>query len=115
MNLRVSLFHIVRQVLTSDPTLGPVYILRVYLDSTYTVLWVQVEDTPSTAFILTQNKLADKQQVDFNLLLPMGFVDSTPYYFMATETVTDLAKDSIPYRHTPPHPLEETITTRVNK
>ena len=42
----------------------------------------------------------------------MGYVYSAPYFFIATETVTDIANALMDVRHTaPPHTLEEATDT----
>ena len=73
-----------------------------------------MEDTPSTAFLLPNMDPADNQLVGLHLFLTMGFVDSAPYFFMATETLTELDNQHIPVGHTTsPHPLEVYASTCV--
>ena len=43
---------IVRQVLTVEPNLGPVYLRKLDLADAYMRLWAILEYTPSTAFLL---------------------------------------------------------------
>ena len=86
------------QVLTANPLLGPINPSKVYLEDTYMRLWVSMEDVPSVAFLVPNKNISDTQLVGFHLSLPMGYVDNAPYFFMATETVSDLANDGISQR-----------------
>ena len=103
-----ALTHIVQRVLTAYPTLGPVYLSKVDLDDAYMHLWLILilEYNPSTAFLLPKLNPYNKHLMGFHLSLPMGWVDSAPYFCMATEMVTYLANQAMPVRHTAaPHPL----------
>ena len=66
-----------------------------------------MEDTTSTAFLLPKLNSDDEQLVGLHLSLPVGFVDSAPYFCMATEAVTDLANQYMPVRNTAPPQLME--------
>ena len=52
MRFGVALRHILKQVLTADPRIGPVYLSKVDLVDVYMRLWVSMEDAPSV-FLLT--------------------------------------------------------------
>ena len=109
-----TLARIVRRALTMDPTLGPVYLRKVDLSNAYMHLWVIMEYTSSASLLLPNLNPANKQLVGFHLSLPMGFMDSAPYFFMVTETVTDLDNQAIPVQHTiPPHLLERDTYTHA--
>ena len=95
-----ALYHIVWKILTTDPAVGPVYIRKVDLDDAYMHHWESMETTTSTVFLLPELDPADKQLVLFQLSLHMEYVESKPYFCMATETVTDLDNQCIPVRHT---------------
>ena len=47
-------------------------------------LWVRMKDFPSVAFIIPKKNPRDQQLVGFHLSLPMGYVDSAPYFCMET-------------------------------
>ena len=99
--------RILKKVLTSDPRLGPVYLSKVDLADTYMRLWVRMEDVPSVAFLILKKTPRNTQLVGFHLFLLMGYIDSAPYFFMATETVADLANEAIPQKEQAgEHPLE---------
>ena len=58
-------------------------------------------------FLLPKKRLEDEHLVDFRLYIPMGYVDSLPYFCIAIEMVADIVNNSMDGRHTaPPHTLE---------
>ena len=59
---------------------------------------MRMEDVPSFAFLIPKKTPSDTQLVGFHLSLPMGYVDSAPYFCMATETVANLANEAISQR-----------------
>ena len=58
----------------------PVYLGKVYLADDYMWMWVRLEDTPSVAFLVPWKKPNDEELVGFHLDLPMGYMDSTPFF-----------------------------------
>ena len=51
---------------------------------------------------------------EFHLSLPMGYIDSAPYFCMATETVADLANEAISQREQAgKHPLDLAAKSRA--
>ena len=90
-----------------DQRLRPVYLGKVDLADAYMWLWVRLKDTPSAALLLPKKRSTDKHLVGFHLSLSMGYVDSTPYFCMSTETISNIANVSMGGRHKPPpHTLE---------
>ena len=103
----VTLACSIRWVLTAESTLSTIYLSKVKLADAYIFLWVRVEDTQYTAFIFPKCDSSDEHPVGFHFSLPMGSVDSTPYFFMETGTVMGMVNHSLPENQTPPpHPLE---------
>ena len=90
----------IHRVLSEDPRLGSVYLSKLDLADAYMHLWVSLENVSFTDFLIPNNMQEAPQLVGFHLLLPMGYVDSAPYFFMATETFTDLENVSIKTRNT---------------
>ena len=78
MRFGVALQRILKQVLTADPCLRPVYLIKVDLSNAYMRLWVRMEDAPSVAFLIPKKNPGNPQLVGFHLSLPMGHVDSVP-------------------------------------
>ena len=90
-----ALLHILKQVLTADSRLGTVYLSKVDLADAYMRLWVRMEDVPSAAFLIPKKTPSNTQLVGFHISVPMGYIDSTPYFCMDMETVADLANKAI--------------------
>ena len=106
MRFSGTLQTIIHCVLAADPCLGPVYLRKVYLSDAYMSLWVQLEDLPYTALLVPKKTQEELQLVGFHFSLKMGYVDSASYFYMTTETVTNLANTSIATRHeSGEHPL----------
>ena len=109
-----ALQRIHKQLLTSDPCLGPVYLSKVDLADAYMRLWVRMEDNPSVTFLISKNNTGDTQMVGFRLLLSMGDIDSATYFCMATETVTNLSNETITLREqADENPLEKSAKVRA--
>ena len=94
-----ALQSIPKQFLTVDPCLGPVYLRKVDLENAYMRLWLIMEDVPSIDFLIHKKNTRDTQLVGSHLLIPMGYIDSAPYFCMAKETVADLANEAIAQRN----------------
>ena len=78
-----ALLRILKQILTADPCLGPVYLSKVDLEDAYMRLWVRMEYVPSVTFLIPKNTPRDTQMVGFHLSLTMGYINSSPYFCMA--------------------------------
>ena len=72
--------RILKNVLTADPRLGPVYLSKVDLADAYMRLWESMEDSPSFAFLTPNKTPSDTQMVGFHLSFPMGYIGSAPYF-----------------------------------
>ena len=84
--LQCILWHI----LATDQALGTVYISKVYLAYTYMRLLVCLEDVPYVLFLIQKCNTNGAQLVGFHLSLPMGFIDSAPYFCMAEKQLPTL-------------------------
>ena len=78
MRFSGALQSILKQVLTVDLRLGPVYLNRIYLVDAYMRLWVRMEDVLSVAFLIPKENPSETQLVGFHRSLPMGYVDTAP-------------------------------------
>ena len=109
-----ALQRILGQVLTSDPHLIPVYLRKVDLTDTYTRMWVRMEDVPSVTFLIPKKPPSDTHLVGFHLSLPMGYVDTSPYFCMTTKTAADLNnKETNKWDKAITHPLERADKARA--
>ena len=99
MRLGFTLRRIMRRVLMADPMLGPVYLGKVDLADAYMRIWVRLGDTPSEAFLIPRKTQTDEQLVGFHLSLPMGYMDSSPFFCRATKTIINMANAAMAERH----------------
>ena len=72
MLLGNTLKRTIRHVLKADPTLGPIYLSKVYLADVYMRLWVRMEDIPSLVFLIPEKHPSNPHLIGFHLSLPMG-------------------------------------------
>ena len=79
----------------ADPRLGTVCLSKLDLAEVYMRLWVRMEDVPSVTFLTRKKNPNDQQLVGFHLSLPMGYVNSAPYFCMDTDTVGALVNEAI--------------------
>ena len=102
-----TLCRIIRRVLMADPILVSVYLEKLELADAYMQLLVRLKVTPSVAFLGTRKKPTDEQLVGLHLSLLMGYVESTPFFFVSMETIEDMANAYMDDRHRSPlHSLE---------
>ena len=91
----------------NNPRLSPVYLVKLDLDDDFMWLWFRLKDNLSVALLIPMKKSTDEQLLVFHIFLPMGYVDSVPYLYMSTKTITDIENSSMEGRHmAPPHPLK---------
>ena len=110
ISFKGTLEHILRKVLAADPHLRPIYIIKVDLVETYMRLWVNMEGDLSIAFLIMKKRQSDPQLVGFHLSLPTGYVDSAPYFCMATKMVTYFSNAALDHcTEAQVHPLEAAL------
>ena len=57
-------------------------------------MWVQVQDIPKLGVVLPMSR-GEPPVIAFPLTLPMGWVESPPYFTVLTETACDLANSAL--------------------
>ena len=74
---------------------------------------MSIRDIPRLGVLLpSSGRLGGEQLIAFPLALPMGWVESPPYFTAVTETACDLANAAIQHSdHMPRHRLEEAAHT----
>jgi hypothetical protein len=105
-----ALERILYQVRHSNPRFGPVYIGKVDLADGFYRVWLSLGAIPKLAVALPVYK-EEEPMVALPLTLPIGWMDSVPYFCSATETVANIANSKPTYVHLPPHPLEQLANT----
>eukprot|EP00957_Ditylum_brightwellii_P006441 488951-Ditylum_brightwellii.AAC.1 len=103
--------RLVWQITQANPKLGPIQLQKVDLSDAYMRVWLRIKDVPSLAFVVP-NLPGKPPLIGFHLSLPMGYIDSTAFFCITTETVTDLANATWHTAHKAlHHPLEHLTCT----
>ena len=89
----------------ANPTFGPVYMNKIDISDGFYRIRLAPNDALSLAVLLSQAD-GEPPLVAIPLSLPMGWVESPPYFCAATETAADLANARMAARYSPPHRLE---------
>jgi hypothetical protein len=105
-----ALQRILYQVRHSNPEHGPVYASKLDVADGFYRLGVNTRQALRLACLLPREQ-QEPQLVGIPLALPMGWVESPPYFCAATETVADLANSRLNLRQVPRHRLEDAALT----
>ena len=112
-----ALQRILAKIVHADPRYGPVYMSKIDISDGFYRVWLQHSDIPKLGVALPSTSPGEEPLVAFPLALPMGWVESPPYFTALTETACDLANDALRTRPTTPpphsalHRLEKVATT----
>jgi hypothetical protein len=104
-----------REILLSDPTLGPVYMLKLDISDGFYRVNLAPGDIPKLG-VAFPSRPGTEPLVALPLVLPMGWKNSPPLFSAATETAADIANANL--RHglaLPPHPLEHHASKHDDK
>ena len=106
MQFGCALERVLRKVATADPAQDPLYLLKIDLLDGFYHVCLYTQDAPmlGVAFPVAPG---EPLLMAIPLVLPMGWMESPPYFCTTTETIVDLANL---YSHStwdpPSHPLE---------
>ena len=89
-----ALHRVLTQIVHADPTYGPVKLAKIDIADGFYRVWVQLQDVPKLGVALPMAP-GQPPLVAFPLALPMGWVESPPYFTSLTETSCDLANDML--------------------
>ena len=110
-----ALQRVLAKIVHADPRFGPVHLAKIDIADGFYRVWLQWADIPKLGVALptAPGKLA---LVAFPLALPMGWVESPPYFTSLTETACDLANIALctnasASAHSTVHRLEEVAST----
>ena len=78
----------------ADPRYGPVHMAKIDVADGFYRVWVQLADVPKLGVILPTSP-SSAPLIAFPLALPMGWVESPPYFSVITETACDLANQML--------------------
>ena len=95
-----------REIILSDPALGPVYMLKLDISDGFYRVNLAPGDIPKLGVVFP-SRPGNEPLVALPLVLPMGWKNSPPFFSAATETAADLANTNLSNKLIPlPHPLE---------
>jgi hypothetical protein len=89
-----TLQRVLQAVVYADPAQGPVCLFKLDIADGFYRVWVAPQDVPKLAVVLPKEE-GEEAQLAFPLALPMGWVESPPYFCAVTETITDLANEAL--------------------
>ena len=105
-----TLERIIYRLRHANPRFGPTYLAKIDLSDGFYRIRVSTDTIPSLAVVLPHLP-GEEPLVAFPLSLPMGWVESPPYFSAATETVADLANTLPKGSPQLPHRLEKLVET----
>jgi hypothetical protein len=89
-----ALHRILCMILEAHPRFGTVYISKVDIADGFYRVWLLPSDIPTLGVALPTTS-GEEPIIGFPLALPMGWVNSPPYFTAATETIVDLANAAL--------------------
>ena len=111
-----ALHRVLERIVRADPRYGPVALSKIdIVDGFYSRVWLQLADIPKLGVVLPTTPL-QPYLIAFPLALPMGWVESPPYFTACTETACDLANMALQSSdrsrvHSSAHRLEAVAAT----
>jgi hypothetical protein len=100
-----ALGRLLYQIRHANPAFGPIYAMKIDVADGFYRVNLNADQALSLACLLPKED-NEPQLVAVPLALPMGWVESPPYFCAATETIADLANSRISRRQVPNHRLE---------
>ncbi len=107
-----TLHRVLSNIVHADPRYGPVKLAKIDIADGFYRVWIQFYDVPKLGVVLPTAPQMPAL-VAFPLALPMGWVESPPYFTCLTETACDLANARLRGGHVSPraHRLEGLAAT----
>lgn len=84
-----ALQRILQRILMADPRFGPLYLAKVDIADGFYRIALAPRDTLQLAVLLPQ-MIGEEPMVAIPLVLPMGWINSPPYFSAVTETAADV-------------------------
>jgi hypothetical protein len=109
MQFGKALERVLHKIQTADPRHGPVYLCKIDVADGFYRVDLEAATAPTLAVILPHRE-NEQPLVAIPLSLPMGWVESPPYFCAASETIADIANRDI-HKRFPPHRLDEVAET----
>ncbi len=110
-----ALQRIISTVVHANPRYGDVYLAKIDIADGFYRVWLQIADIQKLGVVLPTSP-GQPPLIAFPLTLPMGWVESPPYFTALTETACDLANIKLRTRtgtraHSTVHRLEAVAAT----
>ena len=103
-------FRLLHEIVRADPALGPVAMAKVDIRDAYMRVRIRLADIPKLAFVIPPVPGDAEPLIGFHLFLPMGYVESCPFFCIFPENITDLA-NAWEGNALQPHKLENLANT----
>ena len=102
-----ALHRVLQKVRQADRRHGPVFLSKIDMADAYMRVPLQIGSVAMLGALLPKHR-NEPPMVAFPLVLPMGWVESPPYFCTVSETITDLTNQALQERPLPerPHRLE---------
>jgi hypothetical protein len=81
-----ALERVLREILLANPAFGPVYLIKLNISDGFYRIALNVDDIPKLGVAFPTAQHADPL-VAFPMVLPMGWKNSPPIFFIATKTI----------------------------
>jgi len=94
MQFGKALHQVLQKILYSNPRFGPVYLSKIDIADGCYCIWLKAEDVPKLAMTFP-TRPGEEPLVAMPHVLPMGWRESPPCFSTSTETVADLANNSL--------------------
>lgn len=106
-----ALHRVLKRIVEADGRYGPVYLAKIDIADGFYRVWLQSRDIIKLGVVLPTSP-GQPPLIAFPLTLPMGWVESPPYFTVLTETACDLANASLRHNdNATPHRLEQVAAT----
>lgn len=89
-----ALQRLLYKILIANPAHGPVYLSKIDIADSFYRLRLAPRDIPKLGVLLPRHE-GESAMVAFPMVLPMGWVNSPPYFCAATETAADLMNGAL--------------------
>ena len=110
--------RLLSHIVHANPRYGPVHMAKIDIADGFYRVWIQVDDVPKLGVVLPIAP-GHTPLVAFPLALPMGWVESPPYFTILTETACDLANHMLKGTEAPRlqthHRLETVAATPLQR
>lgn len=94
MQFERTLQRVFSTLVYAHPRYGPVHMAKIDIADGFYRIWLQAKDIPKLGVVLPASPNG-VPLIAFPLALPMGWVESPPYFTAVTETACDRANDML--------------------